>query len=87
MLADERSNMSRQCALAAQKANCTLGFIKRSVISRSREVILPLYSALMRPHMEYCIQFCGPQHEKDIKMLEWVQRKATKIIRELEHFP
>ncbi|GAB0203038.1 cAMP-dependent protein kinase inhibitor alpha [Grus japonensis] len=70
VLIDEKLNMSWQCALAAQKANCVLGCIKSSVTSRSRDVILPLYSALVRPHLEYCIQLWGPQYRRDMELLE-----------------
>ncbi|GAB0180751.1 mitochondrial enolase superfamily member 1 [Grus japonensis] len=85
VLTDEKLNMSRQCALAAQKANRVLGCIKRSVTSRSREGILPLYPALVRPHLEYCIQLWGPQYRRDMELLERVQRRAMKMTRGLEH--
>ena len=62
--------MSQHCALTAQEANRILGCIKRLVANRSREGILPRYSTLVRPHLQYCVQLWAPQHKKDMDLLE-----------------
>ena len=84
-MVDGKLDVSQQCALAAQKANRILGCSKRNVASRVREVILPLCAALVKPHLEYCIQMCSAQHRRDMDVLERVHRQATEIIYETEH--
>ena len=82
---DEKLNVSHHSGLAALKANSVMDCIRRGVASRERKMIVPHYSALVRPPLEYCVQAWDPQNRKDVELLEWVQRRATKMIRGLEH--
>ncbi|XP_041279602.1 triadin isoform X2 [Onychostruthus taczanowskii] len=85
LLVNERLDMTQQCVLEVKKAVCILGCIKSSVASTSKEVILSLYSALVRPQLEYCVQDWEPEHKKDVDMLEQVQKGVIKLSTGLEH--
>ena len=54
--------------------------IRRNITYKDKSLIVPLYKAIVRPHLEYCIQAWSPYLRKDIDMLEQIQRRATKLI-------
>ena len=76
-------NVSEQCGIAASKSIQILGLIRRNITCKDKKLIIPVYKAIFRPHLEYCIQAWRPYCKKDINMLERIQRRATKMIPEL----
>ena len=76
---------SNQCIEAVKKAQKLLGYIKHQFRTRNKETILILYNALVRPHLEYAVQFWSPSLRKDIERLEAVQARATKLIPSIRH--
>ncbi|XP_058275995.1 triadin isoform X3 [Hirundo rustica] len=85
LLVDEKFDMTQQCVLAVKKAVCILGCTKNSVARASKEIILSLYSTLVRPHLEYCVQDWEPEHKKDVDVLEQVQEGVIKLTTGLDY--
>ena len=75
--------VSEQCGIAASKENQILGLIRRTIMYKEKQLIVPLYEAIVRPHLEYCIQVWRSYRKKDIDDLERIKRRATKMIPEL----
>jgi len=78
MFVDSQLSMSQQCAQVAKKVNSTLDCTGNRVASRSREVIISLLSALVRPHLEYCAQFWAPCYKKDIEALRFLKFQTVR---------
>jgi len=85
ILGDTKLTVRQQYALGAKESNGILGCIRQSIASRSREVILPLYSSLVRPHLDYCVQFWVPPCKRNMDILERVQPRATQMMKGQEH--
>ena len=82
IIVDSSCKFSEQCNEVIKNANRTLGMIKRNITYKSKDVIVRLYKALVRPKLEYCVQAWRPFLRKDIDNLEKVQHRASKMINE-----
>jgi len=85
VLEDNGVTVSQECALVSKKANGILWCIEKNMVYRSMKVIFPFYFALVRPLLEYCVQFWAPHFKKDSNLLGGVQQRATEMIYTMEH--
>ena len=82
IIVDNSAKFSGQCNAVIKNANSILGMIRRSITCKSKNIIVRLYKALVRPKLEYCVQAWRPFLRRDIDGLEQIQHRATKMIEE-----
>ena len=87
VIINTKLSVSDQVCAARRKALKMLGAIHRNVQYKNGKVICKLYSAFVRPHLEYCVQAWSPMFEKDCWLLERVQKRATKMVNGLRNLP
>ena len=75
----------KQTEKNCKTANWVLGFIACNFRYKNKELIIPLYKSLVRPHLEHAVQFCSPHLRRDIDKMEKIQRRATKMIHEIRN--
>src|SRR6267154_3549822 len=71
--------VSEQCLKVVKTANRALGMISRTFQNKSKEIIIPLYKSIVRPHLECCVQVWRPYLIKDIRLIKNVQHSATRM--------
>ena len=80
VIIDQTLKSNSQCVAAANSANRTLGMINRTIVNKDSKILLKLYQSLVRPKLEYCVQAWRPYLQKDIDLLEKVQRRGTRMM-------
>ena len=84
---DSDLKFHKQSAAAAKTANRILGIIKKSFAYLERSTVTTLYKSMVRPHLEYGNVIWGPTYQGDKLLLEKVQRRATKMVKDLKDLP
>ena len=69
---------------AVQQANLVLGMLKRTFVHWDAKLFVKMFTVYVRPHLDYCAAAWNPKHKKDIKKLEQVQRRATKLVPQIK---
>ena len=67
-----------QCGIAASKGNQIIGFIRRNITYKEKKLIIPLYNAIVKPHLEYCIQTWRPYRKKEIYIYIYIRSKECR---------
>jgi ribonucleases P/MRP protein subunit RPP40 len=80
VMISEDLKASRNFQEVYSRASRALGMMKRSIVYKTRDVLLPLYKALVRPLVEYCVPAWSPHYQKDEELLERIQHRFTRMI-------